>query len=390
MKNTLAGKTKILALLIFLQYPFLIAAYPVDSFSFDKILINFAAEMNCKQSIYLTKMDKLIVQLEAVNMTLKNTAGKKNRKFQNALNRKIELMDNMRMLEVQWDVALIEVRYRKGIELIRLMYEKILGLDHHFTGLYTYQQISVLSNPHNYPAFQKTQELLKKNKNKKYNMGLPSLLQSNPFISATYTLVSVLLGENSAKQKEKEMEDIACILDFTVRMNADLNVIKNETEYLKISNQALKKDCERLFQEYTKPVGYLVHLADTRTNDNWEALSNKLDDMMVLMEEEIKSGGAVSVMTSRKLVNLEFATQRVIDFITKYSNFIGQGTQYYQKFDTIISSYQSESLCQQQIPRQFSEMKEDIKSTIEKFENTYNLPELQGSRLKNLMFGVGE
>ncbi len=390
MKNLLSIKTTSLALALCFYFLNNITSCPVDSFSFDNILIDFNVEINHEKSIFLSKRHILNIELEAINVTLINTAGKKNRKFQNALIQKIELMEDINLLETQWDITLIGVRYRKGIELIRLMYEKILGLDHHFTGLHTYQHISVLSNPHSYPTFQKTKELLEKNKNEKYNMGLPSLLQSNPFISATYTMVSVLLGENSSKEKEKEMEDIACILDFTVRMNADLNVIKNETEYLKISNQALKKDCERLFQEYTKPVNYLVQLAETRTNDDWESLSDKLADLMVEMEEEIKTSGNISVHTSRKLVNLEFATQRVIDFITKYSNFIGQGTQYYQKFDNIVSSYQGESLCHQQLPRQFSEMREDIKSTIEKFENTYDLPELQGSRLKNLMFGVGE
>ena len=32
----------------------------------------------------------------------------------------------------------------------------------------------------------------------------------------------------------------------------------------------------------------------------------------------------------------------------------------------------------------------DISSTIEKFHNPCNLPEIQGSRLKDLMYGTGE
>ena len=89
----------------------------------------------------------------------------------------------------------------------------------------------------------------------------------------------------------------------------------------------------------------------------------------------------------RKRVDLEFATQRVAEFITKYNNFITQGTQYYQKFDNIVSTYANESACETKLPRQFGELKYDIKSTIEKFTNTYNLPEIQGSRLKDLLYG---
>ena len=42
------------------------------------------------------------------------------------------------------------------------------------------------------------------------------------------------------------------------------------------------------------------------------------------------------------------------------------------------------------LPKQFDELKKDISSTIEKFHNTCNLPEIQGSRLKDLMYGAGE
>ena len=366
-----------------------VAASPIDSMTFEKVLLHFEAEMKVSKNDFLNKFNILQIKKDAVDLELKNSVGK-NRKFNKALEKKIELMEEMAILETQWDIHLIKMRYRKGIELIRLMYEKILGLDHHFTGLRTYQHINILSNPHSFPAFQKTQELIGKKKNKKYNMELPTLLESNPFIAATYTLVSVLIGENSSKEKEKEMEKIACILDFTVRMNADFNVIRNETEYLKNANQALMEDCERLFQEFTKPVGYFVRLEDTRTNDDWESLSHKLEDTLRAMEEEITNNGNISVSSSRQIVNLEFATQRVIDFISQYGNFIGQGKQYYHKFDNIVSTYQHEDICQEKLPNQFDEMKADIKSTIEKFENTYDLPELQGSRLKDLMFGVTE
>ena len=53
-----------------------------------------------------------------------------------------------------------------------------------------------------------------------------------------------------------------------------------------------------------------------------------------------------------------------------------------------FSTYENEQSCQEIFPREFTELKFDIKSTIEKFNNTYNLPEIQGSRLKNLMYGV--
>lgn len=365
-------------------------ASPADTTTFYQVLVHMDADLRLEQQVFLEKQRVLKTRLAAVESTIAHTAGRKRRKYRVALEEKLALLEALADVETQMDVSQLRIRYRKGIDLIRLMYEKILGLDHHFTGLHTYQHINVLSNPHNYPSFQKTADLIKQNKNKKYHMQLPALLESNPFIAATFTMVSVLMGENNAKEKEAEMESIACILDFTVRMNADLNTIRNETAYLKNANQQLKKDCEKLFEEYTKSVGYLVHLEDTRTNDDWGALSNKLDDSLREIESEFTVKGSLTVNTTRLLVDMEFATQRVIDFISRYSQFIGEGTQYYQKFDNIVTTYEHEKTCGDDIPRQFGEMKSDIRSTIEKFRNTYDLPELQGSRLKDLMYGVVE
>jgi len=64
------------------------------------------------------------------------------------------------------------------------------------------------------------------------------------------------------------------------------------------------------------------------------------------MKDELMQNSAASYMlnarTRRTVVNLEFATQRVADFIASYSDFIRQGTQYYRKFDNIITGYENE------------------------------------------------
>jgi len=222
---------------------------------------------------------------------------------------------------------------------------------------------------------------------------LPSLLQTNPFISATHLLVNTFLGTGNSNEKEADFEKIACIIDFTVRMNADLSVIQNETEFLKQANKTLKEECEKLFTEYTKVIGYLVPLERCRGNDDWETLYEALNYFGNTNAApnttygQNNGGQNQGSGVKRELINLEFATQRVADFILKYSSFITRGTQYYQKFDNIISTYENEDACQESLPRQFTELKFDIKTTIEKFNNTYNLPEIQGSRLKDLMYG---
>ncbi|MCB0643418.1 MAG: hypothetical protein KDC44_17330, partial [Phaeodactylibacter sp.] len=187
----------------------------------------------------------------------------------------------------------------------------------------------------------------------------------------------------------EDLDKIACILDFTVRMSSDLGVIQHETEYLKSANQQLRIACEALFEDYVKVIAYYVPLEKCRNNDDWEALARQLDLFVDRLQVE-PYNNPVAMQSStdiRAKVDLEFATQRVADFINSYNQFITQGTQYYQKFDNILSAYDYEQDCQNQLPSQFEELKYDIKSTIEKFKNTYNLPEIQGSRMKNLLFG---
>ena len=185
-----------------------------------------------------------------------------------ALEEKLSVMEALELDEENFQLQLLRLRYTKGLEFIKLIYEKVLSLDHHFTSLQTFQQVNSMANPNNYPAFQQNRLLFEERLKKKGgSVKIPALLQANPFISATFSIVSTLFSEGDNSQKEKDLEQISCILDFTVRMNADLNTIYYETEYLKQNNLALKEDCMALFSEYSKPIGYFVTLDKCRKED---------------------------------------------------------------------------------------------------------------------------
>ena len=301
-----------------------------------------------------------------------------------------QLQQEALVLEQLESLQLLKIRYRKGIDLIKLLYEKILALDHHFSSMNTFQNILNMSNPNNYPGFQQVGSLIEERLKKRNLIQLPGILQSNPYLTATFSLVASLLGEGESGEKQKDFEEIACILDFTVRMRSDLSVIQHETEYLKLANQQLKEACEKLFEDYVAVIDYLVPLERCRKNDDWEKLFIQLDEYIRLLEVELagqEPGMLPTYSPNRNFVNLEFSTQRVAEFIGKYNDFINLGTQYYQKFDNIVSNYEYEDLCQEDLPYQFSELQEDIEQTIMKFLNTYRLPEIQGSRMKDLLYG---
>ena len=55
------------------------------------------------------------------------------RKIVNILLKKDIARGNLKVAEEDYQLELSKIRYRKGVELIEMIYEKILGLDHHFT-----------------------------------------------------------------------------------------------------------------------------------------------------------------------------------------------------------------------------------------------------------------
>ena len=348
----------------------------------------FLQVSNRYESLFLP----LIAEIRLIDARLLASPPRNYRQWIRFWQKKRELEQQLEFLEVQWELQLLKVRYKKGIDLIKLLYEKILALDHHFSGMQIYQNILILSNPNTYPDFQKARNILEAQLKKKNTLQLPAFLHSNPYLTAAFSLVATVVGDGEPTEKQKEFDDISCILDFTVRMGAELNIIQYETEYLKQANQSLKEECERLFEDYVKVVAYLVPLDKCRLGDDWENVYLHLDEFVQTLEENLRStlDPAQKNRWSREQINLEFATQRVADFIGKYQLFVTQGTQYYQKFDNIVSTYENEEVCKEDIPHQFEELRVDIRQTIDKFSNTYNLPEIQGSRMKDLLFGIVE
>lgn len=306
-----------------------------------------------------------------------------------AMLRKDKLREQIRQAELAYEIETSKIRYKKGFELIKMIYEKTLGLDHHFCSLQTHQNVAALSNPNAFPSFQKAKNVISKRMGKKQKFKLPKIFDSNPFVSMTFSIVASIFGQGDTKTKEKELDQIACILDFTVRMNTDLNIIYYETEFLKNSNAALKEQCLDLFKDYAKVVDYWVPLDECRREDDWERLYEKIDEYVTELHEALEDPSMASKAYEMK-VDLDFSIDRLLQFLNTYNTFVAQGEKYYQKFETILNNYSNESICQNQLPHQFNALKQDISISIFKFNEAYNIAELRGSRLKDLMYGIGE
>ena len=358
----------------------------------DPLLADYETEFDHLAREYAGKREPLSARLADVKKSLANPCNRTPETGFDLLWEKSQLDDALAELAAEADLKLTKLRYRKSIDIVKTLYEKVLSIDHHFSSLKAHQKVMQLSNPHNYPDFKETRELLDEKMKKKFGFELPLVLQTNPFVSAAWTVVSMVTGGGEKDKKPPaDMEKIACILDFTVKMHQDLSVVFYETEYLREANITLKNECEALFVENARQVGYTIPLENCRDSDDWERLYALLDNLINKVTGLPNNpASADPVLALKATTNLQFAIDRTVRFIDKYAAFVGQGGDYYKKFDKIVAGYDNTQTCAASLPAQFKQLKDDIRSTLDKFNSAYRLPEMQGSRLKDLMYGISE
>lgn len=361
-----------------------------DSASVQQVLSAFDVEVREVTLDYRRNRGQLIDQLQDIQSQV-NQPGHSTEKRLQLLIERLGKKEALEKLEKSYQLSLTERRYKKGLELIRLLYEKILGLDHHFSSLRAHQSIASLSNPNMYPEFQQANELISRRLKKDYALSLPPIVQTNPYLSGAFTLVSSILGNGNADDRQAELEQVSCILDFTARMHAELSTIYYETEYLRESNLSLKEECIQLFKDYVDPIDYHTPLDVCRAEDDWETVNEQLTALMQLVEERLKSEDEhLEQWVYKQQINLEFAVDRLLTFIDHYNSFISQGERYYQKFQVIVENYPNEKRCLSQLPPEFQTLKADIDFSIQKFNEAYNLSSLQGSKMKDLLYGMDD
>ena len=404
--KTFLRSAGLLLALFCLQLPAIQANNPRDSLSvWIQPWIEMAySDLDQLEREYSDRTEPLRVRLHDVDKTLADPRNRTPECGFQLLWEKIQLEKTLDALQEEHELKVLKVRYRKSIEIVKMLYEKVLSMDHHLSSLKAQQGLSNLSNPHNYPEFKEAKATIEDRMKKKFNFQMPALFQTNPFLSAAFTIVGLAVGGGEDKEKKENIDKIACVLDFTVRMHTDLNVIYYETGYLRDANLTLKKECEALFSDCARQVGYTIPLVSCRDGDDWERLYSMLDNYVAkALGETINAATSVggypppntgtSALPDPRLLirattNLQFSIDRVGSFIDKYSTFVSQGGEYYKKFSKIACSYENEKACASALPDQFKQLKNDIDETLDKFNSAYKMPEVQGSKLKDMLYGT--
>jgi len=300
------------------------------------------------------------------------------------INSAISEIANLQFLEIS------KIRYLKGIQVIRLLYGKILALDHHFAAVSSFHDINSISNPNSFPEFIRAKAEIQNAQDRRQGFDLTSVLGNNVYTSIVHTFVSVFTGTGNSKQeKSKQISDIECILDFTLSVHNDLNTIYFETAFLQKQNENIKQDILQLFNDFTQPIKYQSGLEEFRQSDDWDGLRSELDTYLNDLKDILKDNTQQD-RSRRMRVNLEFPTDRLLQFINLYNTFINQGTNFYEKFYIMLDSYKEKSQCVSKTPVEYKRLKEGISITIEKFNTAYKPVEINGNKLKEVLYGLNE
>ncbi|WP_186988515.1 hypothetical protein [Constantimarinum furrinae] len=251
-------------------------------------------------------------------------------------------------------------------------------------------EINNMANPNHYPEFAKTKNLLTESREGRRGFLLSDLMNDNLYTSVIHTFISLFNNEKiKGIKKKEELEKIECILDFTFRMNNDLDIIYFESIFLKRNNEEMTLDLEKLFKEYTAPIGYKTSLSDCRKNDDWATIVDNLNvyvnNIEMLTKENIYNS-KVNIMQ----IDIKFPVDRLLQFINRYNIFISQSTKFYEKFGIMLNSYENEDRCAKSIPSEYLRLQENISETIEKFNTAYKPIEINGSKLKQALYGISE
>lgn len=353
----------------------------------EEILIELHVEINDEQ-LHYKKLKQIVydkINLLNNRLLISNSDTVK----LEFLLKKDNLKDQLEYLRLSEASSINKIRYLKGLSIIKILYEKVLTLDHHFSSITTFNEINKISNPNNYQEFNQVKELINTKKDKKKGFNLTNLLGQNIYTSSIDMLINLFNSNSSPKTKEIELQKIECIMDFTLRMNNDLNTIYFETTFLKKSNDKVKQDLERLFKDYTKPIKYFTTLKDCRSNDDWDLVSSNLNKFLNELNLAIDSRNKQQQVMKMQ-INLNFPIDRLLQFITQYNSFIDQGGKFYEKFKIILDSYENEEQCSSSLPPSYKKLKSDIDVAILKFNTAYKPVEINGSKMKEILYGINE
>ena len=148
------------------------------------IITELFIEINSINLRYETLLNSKVEKIEAINNALLTTFQTK--KKVDLLIEKSQITDEIKQLTKDNSSEISKIRYIKGLQIIKILYEKVLSLDHHFASIRTFNEINKISNPNQYPEFEKLKNLVAAKKDKKTAFRRDNFKSNNLYWKLSY------------------------------------------------------------------------------------------------------------------------------------------------------------------------------------------------------------
>ena len=126
---------------------FSVQTFANDSFDkeTDKVIHEMYLEIKATYLKYELKLTAIQEQIDEVNTKL--IQNKSTEEKLELLILKDKLKETYCKIQIDNTSDISKIRYIKGLQIIKILYEKVLGLDHHFASVRTFSEISKMANP---------------------------------------------------------------------------------------------------------------------------------------------------------------------------------------------------------------------------------------------------
>lgn len=317
------------------------------------------------QTKFDSKQSELLKDIEKLNTDLKSLNTNQFSKRISVLESKQAILDSLKINEQNKEVLVYETKYKAGVLIIKDIIESLKALKSQYEAVKFNNSYQELTNPNKYAEYNQNLEFLKKKLVKK-GLTLPDLNLGNSILNSVYAITRGIVSDQ--KDKDKNIEQLYCILDFTSSASQELTIIKYDLKYLEFSIDKMLLDYENLFKSYTSLVGYQNDFA-TYKNDPNENLQEKIKEYF----ENIRS---IEISKKDKLIkSTKFELKQVIDAHVNYENFIAQNTAYYEKFELIINGISptcSDANVNLSIKNKYEVVKNNLATAKQSFKDAFS------------------
>jgi len=317
------------------------------------------------QTKFDTKQSELLDDIEKLNTDLKSLNANQFGKRVGVLEKKQSILDSLKVNEQNKEVLVYETKYKAGVLIIKDIIESLKALKSQYEAVKFNNSYQELTNPNKYTKYNQNLNFLKKKLVKK-GLTLPELNLGNSVLNSVYAITRGIVS--CQKDKDENIQQLYCILDFTSSASQELTIVKYDLKYLEFSIDKMLLNYENLFQSYTSLVGYQNDFETYKTDPN-ENLQEKI-------KEYFESIGKIEISKKDKLIkSTKFELKQVIDAHVNYENFIAQNTAYYEKFELIINGINpscSNAQVNLAIKSKYDVVKDNLATAKQSFKNAFS------------------